>query len=79
MHSDSDAQKIIHNRIIDSAISSGFTVDNIIDDDTGLELNLDFLDGIDTSESSANSSKKKEANKQTDNGIFEGSENFFMD
>lgn len=79
MHSDSDAQKIIHNRIIDSAISSGFTVDNIIDDDTGLELNLDFLDGIDTSESSANSSKKKEADSQTDNGIFEGSENFFMD
>ena len=66
LHSDNSASILFQNRIEDEAITSGYSFDNLIEDDSELELNLDFLD-----EPSGNSNSSKNTEST--------SENIFMD
>ncbi len=79
LHSDTSAQETILNRIQDAAEATGYTFDNAISDDEGLEMpDLDFLEGLDVPDQGSKKKNKKNQPK-ADDGIFEGSENFFMD
>lgn len=75
LHSDNSAQNVILERLEDYATVSGTDVESAIGDDEGLELDLDWLD-----EGDSQSDKPKIPEKQEEDlGVFEGSENFFMD
>lgn len=82
LHADLEAQEILLDRIIDGATITGTDFESAIGDDSELELDLDFLDDLED-----DSSKKKRDTKKTDNplindndnGLFEGSENMFLD
>ena len=75
LHDDNSAQNVILERLEDYATVSGTDVQSAIGDDEGLELDLDWLD-----EGDSRSNKPKIPAKQEEElGVFEGSENFFMD
>lgn len=83
LHGENAAQQLIQDRMKDSALSSGYTVDvdSLLGDDDELEINLDFLDGLDTSDtpdSTGSGSKPPEKPKQNAE-VPEDSEDFFID
>lgn len=85
LHSDTSAQEIIQERLRDYATISGTDVGTAIGDDSELELDLDFLGDLDSNATDRSRSRNRRnrgnnnALTDIDNGIFEGSENIFMD